>query len=167
MATNNAESEGDKEDKDKDRLSSAGRSPYSRDVTDSDMAEWLKRKEEKQTKTSSFGTAKRSGLSRTRINPVSKKQKKRNNDYKEATREHYEAEENRKCFLCGCTNNLSIHHRNKRGKETADPFYFITLCLIGGFMDEKYPESNHSHSGGCHGWTEGNKDKARELELIK
>lgn len=140
--------------------------PYSRVGKDSVDA-WIRRKEEKRLGKTQSGITRRTGLvSRKGLNPVSKKQKKRNNDYKDAIKEHYEDEANQKCFLCGCSNNLSIHHKKKRGKETSDPFYFVTLCLVGNAMDERYPDSNHSHTGGCHGWVEGNKSIARELKLI-
>lgn len=105
-------------------------------------------------------------MSRKRLNPVSKKHKKRLSGYKESREEFYKDEVNQKCFLCGSVNNLSIHHKKKRGKETDDPFYFVTLCIIGNYMDLEYPDANHSHSGGCHGFIEGNKSIARELGLL-
>jgi hypothetical protein len=100
------------------------------------------------------------------LNPVSKKRKKKNVNYKESVESHYADEKNQTCFLCGCSNNLSIHHKKKRGKVLDDEFYFVTLCLIGDYMDRLHPDSNHSHTGGCHGWVEGNKEQAREMKLI-
>lgn len=105
-------------------------------------------------------------MSRKGLNAVSKKQKKRNTSYQQATKEHYEDEANRKCFFCGATSSLSIHHRRKRGVHTDDPLYFMTLCMMGNYMDEKYPDMNHSHAGGCHGFIEGNKEWSREKGYI-
>lgn len=124
--------------------------------------EWLRRKEEKRSKPSNEGFSRRTGLKRTRLNPVSKKQKKKLVEYKHAREEHYSKEENQKCHFCGKTENLSIHHMKKRGDHLANQETFITLCLTGDFMDKRYPELNHSHQGGCHAFIEANKSWARK-----
>ena len=168
MATQTTGPENPEEEKTSKQIhaSNDGRNPYSRVGKDSVDA-WIKRKEEKRLGKTTQGITRRTGLvSRKGLNPVSKKQKKRNNDYKDAMAEHYADEENRRCFLCGSTDNLSIHHKKKRGKETSDSFYFVTLCIIGSYMDKKYPDSNHSHSGGCHGWVHANTSIAKSLKLL-
>jgi hypothetical protein len=138
------------------------------------ISDWLARKDEKKLKPIAKNVSRRTGLSRggqlkrTPLNKVSKKQKKKNGDYAKAKKEFYKEDDNRKCYCCGCDNNLSIHHIKKRSdgnisnKET-----FVTLCLTGNYMDAQYPEANHSHSGGCHGFIEGNKSIARELGLLE
>jgi len=164
--TPNTEAEGSEEVSVGISIPNSKANPYSRVGKDESVASWLESKAKRELERSAKRSAGRAGLKRGKINPVSKKQKKRNSGYKDAMAEHYSEEENQKCAMCGCRNALSIHHKNKRGKETDDAFYFITLCMIGDFMDKRYPDSNHSHSGGCHGWVEGNKDKARELKLL-
>lgn len=148
-----------------DRTSSESASPYSRLGKDKDIASWLASKEEKRLKGISKASSGK-GLRRTRLNPVSKKQKKRNASYEQSKKEFLEKESNQKCYLCGKTSSLSIHHRDKRGDNLDNPLLFLTLCMIGDYMDKEYPDSNHSHSGGCHGWAEGNKETAREMKLI-
>jgi len=132
------------------------------------LEDWIAKKEERANRASQgYGGMRSSGtLKKTQLNPVSKKQKKRNDEYKKARESHYSRQENRQCRCCGTTNNLSIHHTEKRGCNTSNEESFITLCIIGDFMDRKFPESNHSHSGGCHGWVEANKSQARELGLM-
>lgn len=101
------------------------------------------------------------------LRPVSKKQSKKLQAYKKARDEHYSSDENKRCAICGRTNGLSIHHESKRGNEIANADRFITLCLIGSYLDELYPELNHSHTGGCHGFIEANKSWAREKGYLK
>lgn len=150
-----------------DSGANTGCSKYARGGKDSDVESWLKSKEEKRTKAAGQGLGRRVGLtSRKGLNPVSKKQKKKNSSYQKEKYEFFQREDNQKCFLCGCLNNLSLHHRKKRGEHVDDALYFMALCMVGNFMDEKYPDSNHSHSGGCHGWTHANGELARELKLI-
>ena len=155
----------DPRDHDSLRPSAHGCSPHAR-VGDS-LESYIRRKEEKRTKAPSKGLSRRVGLtSRKGLSPVSKKQKKKNASYQKEKTEFLSDEKNQQCFLCGSTSSLSIHHRRKRGEYVDDPLYFMTLCMMGDFMDQKYPDSNHSHAGGCHGWVEGNKDMARQLKLI-
>lgn len=72
--------------------------------------------------------------------------------------------ENPNCEICGNSKNSSLHHKAGRsGKLIYDIEYFSNLCLASDYCDVIYPESNHNHSGGCHGWVEANKDLAREL----
>lgn len=157
----------DKEDQERDQETNSGRSRYARGSTDSSIAGWLASKEKGQVKPARKGLGRGKGLvSRKGLNPVSKKQKKKNSSYQQATTEHFKDEANQKCFLCGSTEALSIHHRRKRGKHIDDPFYFMTLCMIGDYLDKQYPDMNHSHSGGCHGFVEGNKEWAREKGYI-
>jgi hypothetical protein len=144
-----------------------GRSRFARDRKDSSIESWLESKDEKKSKPASKGLSRSKGLvSRKRLNPVSKKQKKRNTEYKKAREEFYKDEANQKCFLCGSTSGLSIHHTKKRGNNISDNKHFVTLCLVGDYMDKLYPDANHSHTGGCHGFIEGNKSIARELKLL-
>lgn len=165
-------SERSEEDPSEQQSPNTGCSKFSRMGTDQSVSSWLASKEEKRSKATSTGQPRRSGLSRgkllkkTTLNKVSKKQKKKNSEYKKAKKVHYASEENRACFLCGCENNLSVHHKEKRGNSIADEETFVTLCLIGNFMDLKYPDSNHSHQGGCHSWIEANKSWAREYGLL-
>lgn len=132
------------------------------------LYEWCERKEKRRLegnrKTPDGRKAlRRTGaLKKTKLNAVSKKQKKRNQEYKHARELHYSIEANRMCALCSRTDHLSIHHVSKRGANLSDHTKFVTLCLVGSYMDEKYPESNHSHQGGCHAWIEANKTWARE-----
>lgn len=149
-----------------DTGSNQGCSRYSRMGKDSSVASWLASKEEKRTKAASKGLSRGTGFSKgSRLNPVSKKRKKKNVDYKEASESHYSEEKNQRCFLCGKIDNLSIHHKKKRGKYLDDEFYFVTLCIAGSqFMNEKYPDSNPADS--CHQWVEANKGLAREMKLI-
>ncbi len=139
---------------------------------DDTLSDWFARKEAKRSKSTGFNVSKRTGLNRggqikkTALNKVSKKQKKKNSEYKKARESHYSKESNQVCFICGRSNNISIHHSRKRGGNTSNEETFFTLCLIGNFADKLYPNSNHSHSGGCHGWVEGNKSIAREIGLL-
>jgi len=142
----------------------SGSSRFSR--VDQSIEDRIKWQEERKLNRSNKGQAGGNGLRRSRLNPVSKKQKKKQSGYKEAREIFYDSEKNQKCFLCGRTDSLSIHHKKKRGNDIDDPLYFVSLCLVGDFMDRKYPDSNHSHSGGCHSWVEANKSIARELKLI-
>jgi hypothetical protein len=100
------------------------------------------------------------------LNPVSKKQKKRNSAYDKAKKEFYQDESNQKCFLCGTREGLSIHHKGKRGSNTANAEDFATLCLVGNYMDQMHPELNHTGTGGCHGFIHANPSWARANGLL-
>lgn len=149
--------------------SHTGCSRYAR--VDGGIEDYLRRKEEKRSgvirkelgRRKGLGSGK--GLKRTRLNPVSKKQSKKLREYKKAREEHYKDEKNQKCFLCGSTKNLSVHHSEGRGINISKEKSFVTLCIIGRSMDELYPDSIHSHSGGCHGWAHANASIARELGI--
>jgi hypothetical protein len=149
---------------------SSSQSRYGRLGKNESLEDWITKKEKRANWIDERDGRRglpRKPLRKSKLNPVSKKQKKRNKEYKYAKEQHYSSEENRVCFCCGSPNNLSIHHKEKRGINTSNRESFITLCIMGNYMDERYPESNHSHSGGCHGWVEANKSQARELGLLK
>ena len=149
---------------------SSGRGPYSR--MDDTLEAYYQRKEAKRSKQPSTGLGRRTGLNRgsvlkkTPLNPISKKQQKKLREYKKAREEHYSDEENQKCFLCGSTKNLSIHHIAKRGNLISDQSRFITLCLTGNYLNALYPDHNQSGAG-CHGHVEANKDWARQYGYIE
>ena len=146
---------------------SQGCSRFARASELSSIHEWLERKEKGSVKPErkAITRSKRFGKKQS-LKPVSEKQKKKNSSYALAKAKHYHNEDNQECFLCHCRDNLSIHHKAKRGNLIDDLDTFLTLCLVGNFMDLKYLESNHSHQGGCHSWVEANKSIARELKLI-
>ena len=146
---------------------SQGCSRFARSSESSSIHEWLERKEKGSVKPKrkAITRSKRLGKKQS-LKPISEKQKKKNSSYASAKAKFYAKEENRSCFLCGGVNHLSIHHKSKRGNLIDDLNTFVTLCLVGNFMDLKYLESNHSHQGGCHSWVEANKSIARELKLI-
>lgn len=103
---------------------------------------------------------------RSRLKPVSERRSKANEKYAKAKAAYLKA--NRTCEICGKDQALSIHHIGGRsGSKLYDPDNFMTLCLIGDYLDRKFPEANHSHAGGCHGFVEGNKDLAREKQWIR
>ena len=159
----NKNSKESEEDSGQERMASEGRSRYGRLGASESIDDWTKRQEEKRSGGSKKIPARRSGLKRGKLNPVSKKQKKKNADYTKAKSEHYKNEINQSCALCGTTKNLSVHHAKKRLEgNISNSSTFITLCLIGDYMDRTHPTSNHSHSGGCHSWIEANKTWARE-----
>jgi len=156
-----------------ERPLSEGCSRFSRSRIDSSFEEYLSNKEAKRSEGTSKIQSGRGGLSsgsslrRVSINKVSKKGRKKRQEYAKASKEHYQNDENKRCALCGSQRNLSIHHIKKRLEGNhAEKETFITLCLTSKHMDERYPESNHSHSGGCHGWTHGNPSLAKELGLL-
>lgn len=135
---------------------------------DKKLHEWLERKRAKEKQPE--GAGKRNGLrkvplkrgselKKTKLNPVSKKQKKRLQEYEKAKEKHYKHDANRVCAICGSSNNLSIHHKSKRGSNIASDL--VTLCLIGNYLSNLHPELNPSSSG-CHGFVEANKGWARE-----
>lgn len=163
--TNPEEQEADEGDQGEERVSPQGSSRFSRDGVDSSISSWLKGKEAKRSEGASPSQSGR--LRSGRLNPVSKKQKKRNTEYKEAREQHYSDESNRRCKLCGTADNLSIHHTRGRGEHTSDTSSFVTLCILGSAMDKAWPDSNHSHSGGCHGWIEANKGFAKEKGILE
>lgn len=149
------------------RAFNKGCSRFSRASENASINDWLSRKGEMRSKQSGESKARRSGLkAKSSLRQVSKNQQKKNSDYSTAKTKHYSLEENQSCFLCGKTEHLSVHHVSKRGNNIADQSKFMTLCLMGNFMDKKYPDSNHSHQGGCHSWVEANKSISRELKLI-
>jgi hypothetical protein len=134
---------------------------HDRHSKDESVEQWLARKEKRRLERLSpeFGRLKRSSLK-----PASNKRKKKLVEYKKASAEYLQ--DNSSCELCGCTNNLSIHHVAKRGSNLSNKDKFMTLCILGDYMDKQYPDSNHSHSGGCHGWVEGNKSLSRKLGYL-
>ena len=101
------------------------------------------------------------------LRPVSKKQQKKNQSYAKARERHYADEANRVCAICGTTNNLSIHHSEKRGDNTDKEETFISLCVIGSRFNELYPELNSNEGLGCHQGIERNKGWARERGYLK
>ena len=147
--------------------SDTGRSRYSRMATDTSISSWLESKTKDKSKSIRKGLSRGKRLvARKGLNKVSKKQKKKNQEYKKAREEFYKDETNQKCFLCGCSDNLSIHHTKKRGNSISDATSFVTLCLVGDYMDKLYPNANHSHTGGCHGFIHGNASIGRKLKLL-
>jgi CRISPR/Cas system-associated protein Cas10 (large subunit of type III CRISPR-Cas system) len=106
-------------------------------------------------------------LKRTRLKPISAKQRKRNKEYKQATLAHYEQEANQVCAICGRSDNLSIHHSEGRGSKTSDKSTFISLCIIGTAFNKLYPELNSNGGLGCHQGVEANKAWARQQGYIK
>ena len=145
-----------------------GCSRFSRSRIDSSIEEFLNNKEAKRLEGTKAIPPKRTGLSRKPLNPVSKKGRKKKQEYAKATAEHYKNDENRRCALCGTNKNLSIHHSEKRDNGNhAKEETCITLCILGSYMDQQFPEMNHSHSGGCHGFVEGNKAWARDNGYLK
>jgi len=93
---------------------------------------------------------------------------KRAPELREYARESVAFLRDKTCALCGTADNLSLHHMAGRGKLLNEQKYWIPLCLIGSeaWIRDKYPDTNHSHSGGCHGWVEANKTLAKELGFI-
>ncbi len=157
-SSNNGSSEGEDEADREQQPSIERHGRYDRSITDSSISDWLRSKEEKRPKRIFSSLTKR-----TRLNPVSKKQKKKNSDYAKAKEEHYKNDENRRCFFCGTTRYLSVHHTEKRTDgKISDQKTFLTLCLLGDYLDRQNEDMNHSHSGGCHGFVEGNKQWARD-----
>lgn len=153
-----------------------GQSRFSRVGENSSISDWIAAKEKRRADKAAKRSSGRNGfgsgvgakpLKRTPLKPVSKKQQKKLSDYARARKVHYSDESNRSCFLCGRSDHLSVHHIAKRGTKIADTDQFVTLCLIGDYMDNLYPDSNHSHTGGCHAWIEANKSIARELGLLE
>lgn len=123
--------------------------------------EWLARKAAKKDQPKPVPGLRRSGLKRGKpLKPISEKGKKRAKEYKKAREEHYSDEDNRRCALCGSTNNLSVHHTAKRGDNTAKGETFLTLCLTGSYMARLHPQLNYAE--GCHNFVEANKGWARE-----
>jgi hypothetical protein len=127
---------------------------------------YLERKEARRINGKLKGAfnSKRYSLKRTPLKKVSPKQKERLKKYKAATKEHYADESNQSCYLCGATTGLSIHHISKRGGNIDKNL--VTLCMTSDFMNQTNPDSNHSHTGGCHGWVEANKSLARKMGLL-
>lgn len=116
--------------------------------------DWIERKTNPKQKEKKIYT-----LKRTRINPISKKQKKRNESYRKKHDEYLK--NHQRCEICGSSENLSIHHKMGRGSYTDKEEFFMVACMSGSFLNQKYPDSNHHHTGGCHGWIEANKKIAR------
>lgn len=141
--------------------------PSSRLGKNESIDDWYARQEARRSGTTGKGHGRSKGLSRsgslkrTRLNKVSKKQKKKNQETAKAYKEHYTKEENRCCHFCGRVDGLSVHHIAKRSGGNHDK-QLITLCLVGDYLDQLYPELNHSHQGGCHNFIEANKSWARE-----
>lgn len=142
----------------------------------SEFERWLERKSEKKERANGLrkGGLRRSSelrrtgnLKRTRLNPVSKKQKKRNHDYNEARKRHYADETNRICAICGTNTHLSVHHAEGRGRNTADETTFITLCVLGSTFDVLHPELNSCNGQGCHQGVHANMEWARQNGYMK
>lgn len=98
------------------------------------------------------------------LRKVSKKRKKEHLEYSKVSKKFLI--ENPECEICGQREHLSVHHKKGRGKYLCDTEHFMVACVVGNYLDAVYPESNHFHTGGCHGWIEANKEKARELGYI-
>lgn len=150
---------------------SQGSSAYGKLGKSESFDDWQKRKEEKRSGGAKKVPAKQlrssGGLKRGRLNPISKKQKKKNLEYAKAKKEFYSKEDNQWCAICGQTTGLSIHHTEKRiGGNLADQSTFLTLCLTSNFLNDKHPELNQSASG-CHGFVESNKGWARLNGFLK
>lgn len=144
----------------------SGESRYRRIGKAESFDDWLRRKEKKPVKPTSTGLKRRVGLSSSGpLNPVSKKQKKKNQEYEKAKKTFYKEEKNQVCFLCGSPNNLSIHHIAKRGNEIANQKKFVTLCLIGSSYSKQFPHLNQTES--CHDFVEKNKGWARANHLLE
>lgn len=133
------------------------------DLSDS-FPDWLRDKELKraQKKEKAQREKRFSSLRRSPLNKVSKKQKKRNQEYHQALDRHYEKESNKTCAICGSSNNLSIHHKEGRGSKVASEETFVTLCILGTRFNELYPDLNPNNGLGCHQGVEANKGWARE-----
>lgn len=124
------------------------------------LSDWLEKREARRLGVKK--PKKTYQLKRSKLNPVSKKQKKRNKDYKDARVKHYSNESNRQCAICGKTENLSIHHKEGRGSNSANENTFVTLCILGTRFNELYPDLNHNEGLGCHQGVERNKTWARQ-----
>jgi hypothetical protein len=123
--------------------------------------DWLARKAAKKDKLDSMaGKQFGSGLRRTPLRPISKKQQKRNAEYAKFREEHYKDESNQVCFICGQRANLSVHHISGRGSNTTKEGSAISLCLSGSYLSDIYPELNRAE--GCHGFIHRNQNWARE-----
>jgi hypothetical protein len=133
-----------------------------------EFAKWIYEKSLRKKKTGNYqsriisgdqltwGTKKRKPMRKSSI-----KRSKEEGLYRKASLKHLK--ENPSCEICGRKDNLSIHHKSGRiGELLYDEGNLMTLCLIGYILDKKYPNSNHNHTGGCHGWVEANKSIARE-----
>lgn len=126
------------------------------------LQDWLERKDKKQAKRACSVFPKRVGLNR-----ISKKGKKKQQEYAKAKEEHYKDDANRRCMVCGSTRNLSVHHSKKRTEGNhSKQETFITLCLLGDYFNKLYPELNQSGSG-CHGFVEANKSWAKLNGYLK
>ena len=129
----------------------------------SDFEEWLNR--DKKKKRGTYRDRVLSGeqkswkdKKKTRLNAFSKKQQKKNTSYENAKAKYLK--ENPACEICGKTDNLSIHHKAKRGDLIDDPDFFMTTCLTGTYLNDMFPELNRTE--GCHNVIESNKRWARE-----
>ena len=124
--------------------------------------ELMKRKQER------LAGKKKEPKKRKRLKPKSKKQRLRDEEYQALHKEYFSLPHNRRCALCGTSEALSIHHTEKRGDNQNKTETWVTLCLLNNqFTKYKFPEANHSHSGGCHGFVEGNKEWARKNGFLK
>lgn len=139
-----------------------------------DFEKWLEKKNNKKKKEGTYRERvlsgeqkswKDSSKKKSKLSRKSNKESSRQSKYRKASKEYLE--DHPRCELCGNPSSLSIHHKMGRsGEYLWDKSFFMTLCLLGYAMDRAYPDSNHSHTGGCHGWVEANKRLARELKLI-
>ena len=99
---------------------------------------------------------------RTPLKTVSKSRSKEAREYASASRLWLGG---KSCEVCGQQNHLSIHHKKGRiGKLLNDKRWWMCACLIGSedYLKEAFPDANHCHSGGCHGFIEANANLARE-----
>lgn len=101
---------------------------------------------------------------RSRLRSVSKKQQKRLKEYNEI-----QPTEDTHCEICGGKTRLSRHHKSGRGANLSNRDSIIWLCIMGSedFLRRRFPDANHSHSGGCHGFVEANKRWARENGFLE
>lgn len=120
--------------------------------------EWLENKNNPKPK-----EKKRHELKRTRLKPVSSKQRKRLSSYKRAVEDHLSKDSNRYCAICGTNDGLTIHHISGRGSNIDNDL--ITLCVTSYYLSERMPELNRKQ--GCHGFVHANPKWARENGYLK
>lgn len=137
-----------------------------------DFEQWISKKDSKKRKSGTYRErilkGEQSAWTTKKRKPMrssSKKRSKEMSQYSKVSATYLK--ENPECEVCGNPSNPSIHHKKGRlGSLLTDERYFMHACLAGSFLDEMYPESNHNHTGGCHGWIEANRIQARKLGWI-
>lgn len=134
------------------------------EFTDEELEELLPM-QKKPKKSLNYHEKVAAGQIRGGLRPISKKRQPEQAKY---SRESVKWLEGKCCKVCGTENNLSVHHTAGRGALLNVKSLWIAACLIGSeeFLKKKYPNSNHSHSGGCHGWIEANHSLSRELGYV-